>query len=136
MNSERMTAKARTSQRWLTAFVLSLLLVTQWLSLTHAVTHATRSCSQIETDAHCQERSATEPRGSWIGTVLGTSAHHDDASSLCRLLDHLCHAAPAPSLPETTAQTSAYPLPHVAKIGRWVSPPLGHYRSRAPPTLS
>lgn len=136
MTTRRITAKASTPQRWLTALVLSLLLVTQWLSLTHAVAHATRDCGESSSASRCEERAASEARGSWGVTVLSVTAHHDDNSPLCRLLDHLCHAAPAPSVLEVAAETSAYPLADVAAIGRWASLALGHYSARAPPTLS
>ena len=133
MTTRRNTAKARTPERWLTAIVLSLLLATQWLSLTHAVAHATRNCSDSTNAAQCEERSANAQRGSWVDTVLSVAAHHDDKSPLCRLIDHLCHAAPAPSVPELAAQTSIYPLPDVVRIGHWTSLALGHYSARAPP---
>lgn len=136
VTTAHITAKARTPERWLTTIVLSLLLVTQGLSLTHAVAHATRNCGESAANARCEESATSGPRGSWIDAVLSVTAHHDDESPLCRLIDHLCHAAPAPSVPEIAAQTSVYPLPHVAKIGRWASLALGHYSARAPPALS
>ncbi len=133
MTTRRNTAKARTSERWLAAFVLSVLLATQCLSLTHAVAHATRDCSDSTSAARCEERSARAQAGSWVDTVLSVTAHHDDKSLLCRLIDHLCHAAPAPSVSHLAAETSAYPLPAVARIGHWTSLALGHYSARAPP---
>lgn len=112
-----------------------MLLVTQWLSLTHSITHITRY-GEGSVAAHHDDRRAAAQGGSWLDTVVNVAAHHDDKSPLCRLIDQLCHSAPAPSVPVFVTEATVFPLPHVARVDHWSSPALGHYRARAPPALS
>ena len=114
---------------------MSMLLLTQWLSLTHAIAHATQACHEsAAASGHCDERDAAgSHRPAWSDIVMGVATHHDDSSPLCRLLDHLCHASPVPSVPEIARHEGVHPLPEAARIERWASPALGHYSARAPP---